>query len=68
MWLSKRRTGPQTGLKTSTLASDANLVKESLNMGDFNCRLAGKNVIYEGESKNKGKIHLTALIEVTVSS
>jgi len=24
--------------------------------------------IYEGESKSKGKIHLTALIEVTVSN
>jgi len=25
-------------------------------------------IIYEGESKSKGKIHLTALIEVTVSN
>jgi hypothetical protein len=43
MWLSKRKTGPQTGLKSSTLASDANLVKKSLNLGDFNCHLAEKN-------------------------
>ena len=43
MWLSKRKTGPQTGLKSNTLAGDADLVKESLNLWDFNCRLAEKN-------------------------
>jgi len=26
------------------------------------------STLYEGESKSKGKIHLTALIEVTVSN
>jgi len=27
-----------------------------------------KFMLYEGESKSKGKIHLTALLEVTVSN
>lgn len=29
---------------------------------------ADENAVYKGESKSKGKIHLMALIEVTVSS
>jgi hypothetical protein len=45
MWLSKRRTGPQTGLKSSTLASDDNWVNEALNLDDFNRRLLTKHRI-----------------------